>query len=477
MDLSMRNVRVVALSALLAVSAAAYAGDVTIPNTFTAGTPAKAADVNANFSAVATAVNATASDVTALQTAVKAIPAGPAGAQGATGAAGPAGPAGPQGSAGPIGPAGATGSTGAAGPAGATGAQGAAGATGPQGLPGGLSAPALWVASTSYPAGSVVYEMSNPQTSGFANGYVCDYIAQTTSVGLDPYNNSNPASGSLAWYSFDSMCRQGSYTPPNVTMPTPSGNVITVGPGGTYSTLESAIAAASSGDTINVTGNISADSTIITISQNLIISGVGNPTITWNGGIGPYLRIGGNGTNVVFQNLTLVANGVNTTIIGDYNLAYNPNTPAGSNQIVHLINLTMSNTAGCTVYSTSPGVTYEIVGGTYSAALQWSAGSLVSIRPNGSTGASFTNDSFDGGLVFSNYPGTVAIFGASFGATTSSDPSIHMLAGNLASLTLSGNSFASAASRLVDGSNDLTSAIPVQPTKVQIIGGVVTAIP
>jgi hypothetical protein len=348
---------------------------------------------------------------------------------------------------------------------------------GPEGPAGGLNVPTQWAASTSFAAGSVVYETSNPQTSSYANGYVCDYIAQTPSVGLDPYNNSNPASGSLAWYSFDPLCRAGTYSPPTLTMPAPSGNVITVGPGGTYSTLESAIAAANSGDTINVTGNISADGTIITISQNLIISGIGNPTITWNGGIGPYLRVGGNGTNVVFQNLTLVGNGVNTTLIGDYNLAYSPNTPAGSNQIVHLINLTMSNTAGTTVYSTSPGVTYEIVGGTYSASLQWSAGSLVSIRPNGSSGTIFTNGSYYGGLAFSNYPGAVSIFGASFVGSSSSDPSIEMLAGNLVSLTMNGNSFSSVANRLVDGSSDLTSSIPVQPTKVQVISGVVTVIP
>jgi hypothetical protein len=501
MGLSMRGTNLVAFASLFAVTTyTARAGDVTIPNTFVSGTPAKAADVNANFSAVATAVNGTAADVTALQSAVKAIPAGaqgptgpqgpigptgatgtsgPAGLQGPpgpTGATGPAGPAGPQGTAGPIGPAGATGATGAQGPVGATGtpgAPGAAGATGPQGPAGGLSAPTPWASTTSYAAGSVVYEMSNPQTNGYANGYVCDYLAQTASVGLDPYNNSNPASGSLAWYSFDPMCRESSYGPPNVAMPTPSGNVLTVGPGGTYATLEAAIAAANGGDTINVLGNISADSTIITISQNLIISGIGNPTITWNGGTGPYIRIGGNGTNVVFQNLTLVGNGVNTTLIGDYNIAYNPNSPAGSNQIIHLINLTMSNTAGCDVYSTSPGATYEIVGGTYNAALQWDGGAVVSIRPNGSSGTTFTNSSDTGGLFFENYPGTVSIFGASF----ATEPSMTVKVGNLAALTLSGTTFSSTTDRLVYQSTDLTPGIPALPTKIDVISGVIAVIP
>jgi len=349
------------------------------------------------------------------------------------------------------------------------------GATGPQGPAGGLSVPTQWLASTSYAAGSIVYEMSNPRTIGYANGYVCDYLAQIPSVCLDPYNNSNPVGGSLAWYSFDPQCRPGGYEPPNVPLPTPSGNVITVGPGGTYATLEAAIAAANSGDTINVTGNISADGTVITISQNLIISGIGNPTITWNGGTGPYLRVGGNGTNVVFENLTLVGNGVNTALIGDYNLAYNP-TPAGSNQIIHLIDITMSNTGGANVYSTSPGVTYELVGGTYNNASQWNAGSLVSIRPHGSSGTRFTDSAKNQGLFFWNFPGSVSVLGASFTASYS-DPFLTIRAGNLTSLTLSGNTFSSTADGVVYGSSDLTQSIPAQPTKIQIIGGVVSVIP
>ena len=70
------------LASLIAGSAAlissASAGPVTIPNTFVAGTAAKAADVNANFSAVATAVNGSATDISNLQTAVQALQAAPA---------------------------------------------------------------------------------------------------------------------------------------------------------------------------------------------------------------------------------------------------------------------------------------------------------------------------------------------------------------------------------------------------------------
>jgi len=133
----MRNSKItitIAIAAALGIaSGIAHSGDVTIPNTFVAGAPAKAADVNANFSAVATAVNGTAADVTALQTAVKAIPAGPQGAAGAQGPVGPTGATGPAGLPGPQGSAGATGAQGPSGSAGATGPAGPKGATGPQG--------------------------------------------------------------------------------------------------------------------------------------------------------------------------------------------------------------------------------------------------------------------------------------------------------------------------------------------------------
>src|ERR1700729_1104835 len=43
--------------ALVMAAAGARSGPVTVPNTFVPGTPARAADVNANFAAVAGAVN------------------------------------------------------------------------------------------------------------------------------------------------------------------------------------------------------------------------------------------------------------------------------------------------------------------------------------------------------------------------------------------------------------------------------------
>jgi hypothetical protein len=176
---------IVSVSAVFTMAAGgAHSGTVTIPNSFVADTKAKAADVNANFSAVATAVNGSANDIATLQTTIQALQKaqvslgfnfrGPwtsttaysindvateggssyvalrastasdpaidvmgsganwaviaaGGAKGTTGAAGAQGPAGPQGAAGPAGAAGPV------GPIGATGSQGLMGATGPVG--------------------------------------------------------------------------------------------------------------------------------------------------------------------------------------------------------------------------------------------------------------------------------------------------------------------------------------------------------
>jgi hypothetical protein len=97
------------LGIVLSAASAAALGQVTVPNAFSPGTPAKAADVNANFNAVVTGINANTTAISALQTQVKSIPAGPAGPQGPQGVQGPAGPPGPQGAKGPSGATGPTG--------------------------------------------------------------------------------------------------------------------------------------------------------------------------------------------------------------------------------------------------------------------------------------------------------------------------------------------------------------------------------
>jgi hypothetical protein len=180
------------VSAVLALTAtSAYSGTVTIPNTFKPETPARAADVNANFSAIATAVNGTATDIATLETSIQALQkaqaslgfifrgpwtsstsyaandivteggssyvalmvntavdpaadvsgsgghwtviaaAGAKGPAGATGAVGAQGPAGPQGLVGATGATGAVGAAGPPGPIGPMGAIGPLGAAGP----------------------------------------------------------------------------------------------------------------------------------------------------------------------------------------------------------------------------------------------------------------------------------------------------------------------------------------------------------
>src|ERR1017187_5087620 len=65
---------------LIGAAQSVVAGTVTIPNVFAAGTPARAADVNADFSAVATGVNGNAQNIATLQTTVTTIQSTPAGA-------------------------------------------------------------------------------------------------------------------------------------------------------------------------------------------------------------------------------------------------------------------------------------------------------------------------------------------------------------------------------------------------------------
>ncbi|NCT69291.1 MAG: hypothetical protein GXC76_16805 [Rhodanobacteraceae bacterium] len=67
-DNSLRRAALAAL--LVACPTVALAGNVTIPHSFTAHTPAVAAEVNANFDAAANAINGNAADIAALQAAV-----------------------------------------------------------------------------------------------------------------------------------------------------------------------------------------------------------------------------------------------------------------------------------------------------------------------------------------------------------------------------------------------------------------------
>lgn len=70
-----QRLRLAAMATLLLEANAALAGNVTIPNTFVAHTPALAGGVNTNFSAVATAVNGNAGDIASLQAAITSLQA------------------------------------------------------------------------------------------------------------------------------------------------------------------------------------------------------------------------------------------------------------------------------------------------------------------------------------------------------------------------------------------------------------------
>jgi hypothetical protein len=166
-------------AALVIAAGSAESGTVTIPNAFVSGSPAKAADVNANFNAVANAVNGTAQDVSTLQSTVKNLPTGP---QGATG---PQGPAGPQGAQGPA---------------------GAAGATGPAGPQGPAVYLGLWNSGTTYSPGNIVYT-----TNDFSSYYYCPYIAKTASVGISPHTAASSTSSSASWAALDRACGPNAY--------------------------------------------------------------------------------------------------------------------------------------------------------------------------------------------------------------------------------------------------------------------------
>jgi hypothetical protein len=74
-----RNTLLATFGALLITVRAATAGELIVPNSFTPGTPARAAQINANFGAVATAVNDNAHRITTLETRAEAPDLAPSG--------------------------------------------------------------------------------------------------------------------------------------------------------------------------------------------------------------------------------------------------------------------------------------------------------------------------------------------------------------------------------------------------------------
>lgn len=397
-------------------------------------------------------------------------PQGPEGPQGPQGAVGPVGPTGPigirgpqgepgpqglpgwpgeQGVAGPQGPAGPEGPQGPMGPQGPTGADGPMGPQGPQGPagPSGIVYKGIWSENASYGANSLV------KFDGKA--YFC--IAD-----VGPSGASLPAI-------------------PAMPFPETSGTALTVGPGETYSNLQAAVDAASAGDTIVVApGNYAGAPT--TITKSLTIVGSGSPTFTFNGGVGPYIRLSGDNVNVKISDINFVGNNVNTTILGDINQAYGPQLP-GANQTFHLINVNVSNTGGQAIYGVKSTTSYDIQGGMYTA--QGAASTLgfggpqVSITPSPSgAGTVISSDTHHGIILYATLSGWVTIRGASF-AVPSSLNSIQTLSGTgeLEYVALVDNSYQSATRRFVWKTTDLTGSLPPNPSYFSLAGGVVTAMP
>ena len=78
-------------------------GQTQVPNDFTAGTPARAVEVNANFDALETAIDQNATDIQSIPVGPQGDP-GPQGIQGVPGSQGIQGVPGPQGIQGDVGP-------------------------------------------------------------------------------------------------------------------------------------------------------------------------------------------------------------------------------------------------------------------------------------------------------------------------------------------------------------------------------------
>jgi len=147
------------LTAVLLFASVGVVADTEVPHTFEDGTPASAAEVNANFDALESAIDSNDEDFELFRADTQLLlppsncstdqiikwngsawvcsdpsgAAGPQGEKGDTGDTGPQGPPGPQGERGTTGPIGATGPQGPIGATGAKGNKGDTGDTGPQG--------------------------------------------------------------------------------------------------------------------------------------------------------------------------------------------------------------------------------------------------------------------------------------------------------------------------------------------------------
>jgi hypothetical protein len=213
--------------------------------------------------------------------------------------------------------------------------------------------------------------------------------------------------------------------PPAMPMPPQSGTIWTVAPsGGQFTTFEAAVGAASSGDTIQIASGAYTGSNLV-INKSLTIVGTGAVTINYGSGIGPYIQLAGDGTNVAFENLTLAGTGVNTAILGDNQYG---GIQAGAGQTTHLINVNITaNSGGSSIFAWKPTASYDIQGGSYCPMLL--TGTQISVTPYNGVGTVFTDNcntpiapyviGIGPGPYQSQGPAYVTINGASFPANSS----------------------------------------------------------
>jgi hypothetical protein len=255
--------------------------------------------------------------------------------------------------------------------------------------------------------------------------------------------------------------------------PAVSGITLTVGSGQQYTTLEAAILAASSGDTIEVHAGTYAGS-YVEVTKDLTIKGIGSPTITYNGGTGPFIRLVGDNRNIKISDVNFVGTGVNTAILGEGNVAYGPQLP-GANQIWHLIDVNISNAGGGTLYGAKATTLWDIQGGSHTAS---AAAAIISIADAGQVsvtpsptgiGTSFaTND--EHGLV--GRIRKIVVKGANF-AVPSTMYGIQLWTVDVTFGSVSDNSFSSTVRQLAYNTTDITGSYP---NPFQILNGTVSAV-
>ncbi|GEM_PF-3342991 len=369
-------------------------------------------------------------------------------------AVGPEGPQGPQGDPGVDGVDGAPGLQGPPGPPGAPGADGADGAQGPEGPlgppgpqgdpgPRGLVYSGPWNATQQYGQAELVTYSGAP--------YLCIKTACNTSL--------------------------PTIEPPSIAFPPVSGNTLYVGSGQTYSNLAAAITAAQNGDRIQVSaGSYSGEN--ITISKSLTIEGIDLPTFNYNGGVGPYIQLSGDDVNVRFIGVKLVGSSVNTAILGDTNRAYGPAKP-GTNQVIHLENVTISNAGGNAIYAVKPTATYRILGGTYSAS---SAAHVISLEGtqlyvgrHNSTGTTITHSGGGVGIITEDPVTWISLDGTTI---NTSGTKIGLKAGiDYPYIHLADVAYSTTTKKLVYGSTDLTASLPPNPATFSITSGQIVVLP